>query len=56
MEKKLSSYTGLYVQRLNDGTVYSVQVTDPYGNELPLNPQDYIDRGIQPPIDQLPTR
>lgn len=50
----MSSYTGLYVQRSDNGDIHSVQVVDTGGNSLPLDPQTYIDRGIQPSIDQLP--
>ncbi len=50
----MSSYTGLYVQRYENGTIHSVQVADPFGNSLPLDPQEYIDRGVKPPIDLLP--
>jgi hypothetical protein len=52
----MSTYTGLYVQRLSDGTIFNVQVRDPRGNETGLIPQDYEARGILPPIDQLPTK
>lgn len=50
----MSSYTGLYVQRLSNGKIDSVQVVDPSGNSLPLDPQTYIERQIKPPIEQLP--
>ena len=50
----MSSYEGLYVQRLTDGTVHSVQVKDSAGNQLPLDPQEYIRRGIGPPLETLP--
>lgn len=49
----MSSYTGLYVQRLN-GVIHSVQVKDSAGHSLSLKPQDYIDREIKPPINSLP--
>lgn len=49
-----SSYKGLYVQRLSGGIIHSVQVVDPGGNSIPLDPQTYIDREVQPPIDELP--
>jgi hypothetical protein len=51
-----SSYTGLYVQRLSNGTIYSVKVKDPNGNEYSLDPVEYVKQGIQPPIDQLRTQ
>jgi hypothetical protein len=50
-----SNYTGLYVQRLENGTIYSVQVVDTAGNTLPLNPSTYIERAIQPAIELLPS-
>ncbi|MDD4963248.1 MAG: hypothetical protein PHI11_04935 [Gallionella sp.] len=50
----MSSYTGLYVQRLSNGKIDSVQVVDPFGNSLPLVPETYIERQIRPPIEQLP--
>lgn len=50
----MSSYTGLFVQRLSNGEIHSVQVADPSGNSLPLQPANYIQRQINPPIDQLP--
>jgi hypothetical protein len=49
-----SSYKGLYVQRLSSGGIYSVQVVDSGGNAFPLEPAEYVSRGIQPPIDSLP--
>lgn len=53
-ETTMSSYTGLYVQRLSTGQIHSVQVRDTGGNALPLDPHEYIRRGINPPIEQLP--
>lgn len=50
----MSSYTGLYVQRLSNGKIDSVQVVDPFGNSRPLDPETYIERQIEPPIEQLP--
>ncbi|WPH22328.1 hypothetical protein [Variovorax paradoxus] len=50
----MSSYTGLYVQRLEDGTIHSVQVVDTGGNSIPLDPETYIERGVKPPIGTLP--
>ena len=51
----VTSYTGLFVQKLSDGTIFSVQVTDPFGNSIPLEPDIYIEREIKPDIDKLPT-
>lgn len=50
----MSSYTGLYVQRLKDGKIDSVQVVDPFGNSLSLEPETYIERQINPAINELP--
>lgn len=50
----VSSYEGLYVIRSESGNIDSVQVRDHGGNSLPLTPDDYVARGIKPPIEQLP--
>lgn len=50
----MSDYKGIYVQRLNDGSIFNVKVEDSAGTSLTLDPQDYINRGIQPDIKQLP--
>lgn len=50
----MSSYTGLYVQRLGSGVIHSVQVVDTAGNSIPLDPETYIERQVRPPIDDLP--
>lgn len=50
----MSGYTGLYVQRLSNGKIDSVQVVDKSGISLPLDPAVYRERNINPPIDQLP--
>ncbi|SES30053.1 hypothetical protein SAMN04487958_1132 [Vreelandella subterranea] len=49
-----SSYKGLYVQRDERGEIISVQVVDTGGNSLPLDPEIYIEREVEPPIDELP--
>ena len=49
-----SNYKGLYVQRLSNGTIFSVQVEDPHKHQISLEPDDYKARQIKPPIDQLP--
>lgn len=51
-----SSYKGLYVQHLSDGSIHSVQVVDTAGNSIPLDPETYAEREVQPPIDQLPNQ
>lgn len=50
----MSSYTGLYVQRLSTGQIHGVQVRDTAGTDVPLDPTEYRARGIQPPIEELP--
>jgi hypothetical protein len=50
----MSSYKGIFVQRTASGDIHSVQVEDPFGNSLSLDPRDYLARGVQPPMDQLP--
>lgn len=49
-----SSYKGVCVHFLSDGTIDHVSVEDISGNRLPLDLDDYISRGIQPPVDDLP--
>lgn len=50
----MTSYKGLYVQRLEDGTIFGVQVADSSGNSISLLPQTYIEREVCPPIESLP--
>ena len=50
----MSTYVGLYVQRLSDGTIYNVQVRDAAGIELPLTPEQYRASGIRPELESLP--
>tara|TARA_R100000306_G_C4348443_1_gene128852 strand:- start:114 stop:290 length:177 start_codon:yes stop_codon:yes gene_type:complete len=50
----MSSYKGLYVQRLDDGTIDSVQVEDTAGISMPFDPDEYVRRGIKPDISCLP--
>lgn len=45
---------GLYVQTLGK-MIHGVQVEDSAGNSWSIEPQDYIARGHQPPLDELPT-
>lgn len=49
-----TKYRGLFVQKLSDGTIVSVQVEDPNGYGMDLEPDDYSLRKILPPIDKLP--
>ena len=50
----MSSYTGLYVQRLSTGQIHSVQVRDTAGMDMALDPSVYQQRGILSPIEELP--
>jgi hypothetical protein len=52
----MSEYTGIYVERLSDGSIYAVQVRDPHGNETSLDPKTYVQRGIQPLLNSLPKK
>ena len=49
-----SSYKGLYVQRYSNGQIHNVQVADPNGNSILLNPDVYLDRDVKPPMESLP--
>ena len=49
-----TSYKGIFVQKLTDGSIFAVQVEDPNGNSISLDPKSYTLRQIPPPIDQLP--
>lgn len=51
----ISVYTGLYVQRLENGEVHSVQVKDISGNSQSLPKDQYIQKNIQPAIEELPS-
>lgn len=51
----MAAYTGLYTQHLSNGAVHGVQVRDTAGNDLSIDPQTYVQRGVQPPIDHLPS-
>jgi hypothetical protein len=50
----MSSYKGLFVHHLFDGSIDFVQVEDLNGNSLPLPPDEYVNRGIYPLINSLP--
>lgn len=52
----MSDYKGLHVQRLTDGSVFAVQVRDSHGNENSLDPNTYVQRGIEPPLESLPDK
>ena len=51
-----SVYTGLYVQKFENGEIHTVQVFDTTGNSMPLNVDVYIERNIKPEISSLPTQ
>jgi len=50
----MTSYKGICIHRLEDGSINHVQVEDPHGNQLSLSYAEYFQRKIQPPIDDLP--
>lgn len=51
----MSTTRGLYVQRYDgSGEIHSVQVRDSAGGEYPWEPQTYLNRGCEPPIESLP--
>tara|TARA_R110002110_G_scaffold290721_2_gene504804 strand:- start:422 stop:601 length:180 start_codon:yes stop_codon:yes gene_type:complete len=50
----MSSYKGLFVQKLDNSQIIDVQVEDPHGNSLTLPEDDYRSRGILPLIEDLP--
>ena len=50
----MTSYRGICVLRLENGTVIDVQVEDTDGIGLTIDPQTYRQRGVQPPIENLP--
>ena len=41
-----SVYTGLYVQKFENGEIHTVQVFDTTGNSMPLDVDVYIERNI----------
>ena len=51
-----SAYTGLYVQKFENGEIHTVQVFDTTGNSMPLDVDVYIEREIKPDIKSLPTQ
>lgn len=53
LEAEMSSYKGLYTQSVS-GRIFNVQVAVPGGHSIALSPEMYVERGILPPIDQLP--
>lgn len=50
----MGSYTGLYVKRLSNGKIESVQIADQNGNSQRLDHEIYIQRQLKPPIEKLP--
>ena len=51
-----SVYTGLYVQKFENGEIHTVQVFYTTGNSMPLDVDVYIEREIKPDIKTLPTQ
>lgn len=52
----MSDYKGIAVQRLSNGEIYSVVVITPPNHKSTMEPDEYVRRGIKPPIDTLPTQ
>ena len=50
----MTLYKGICVFRLSSGAIFNVKVEDTAGNQLTISPDEYLRRGINPPIDQLP--
>jgi hypothetical protein len=51
----MSTTRGLYVQRYAESAaIHTVQVRDSAGGEYAWEPQTYVQRGCEPPIDSLP--
>jgi hypothetical protein len=50
----MTSYKGMCVFRLGSGAIFNAKVEDAAGNQLTISPDDYLRRGVNPPIDQLP--
>jgi hypothetical protein len=50
----MSSYTGKCVVRLSTGAIFDVQVVDTSGIGITLSPEEYVARGITPPLKELP--
>ena len=50
----MENYKGLFIQKLSNGEIFSVQVQDTHGHDIAINTLDYIIRGIKPDIKLLP--
>lgn len=50
----MSSYRGVCVLRLSTGEIHRVKVVDSTGLGNVLDPKEYVRRGIQPLLEQLP--
>lgn len=49
----MPSYTGLSIQHRCTGEIDKAQIIDAEGIEHSIDADEYIQRGIQPPIEQL---
>jgi hypothetical protein len=49
-----SSYRGIFVHKLPDGTIISVQCKDAAGNGNDVPIAIYRERNCQPPVETLP--
>lgn len=50
----MTQYTGSCAARIATGEIINVHVVDATGNGMTLSPGEYVNRGVQPPLDQLP--
>lgn len=53
-ESSMSQYTGKCIVRISTGEILSVHVVDSTGMGMTLSPEEYVARGVKPPLDQLP--
>jgi hypothetical protein len=52
----MSDYIGIYVDRLINGSIIQVIVKTTDGHFSSLPSEEYIERGVHPPIEQLPEK
>lgn len=51
-----TSYSGKYVTKLNDGHISEVHVSSIGEDSFALDPDDYVTKGISPPLEKLPSQ
>lgn len=52
----MSSYTGKFKHVLSSGEIIDLHVEDHNGYGMNISEADYNQRGIQPPVEELPTQ